>query len=191
MQPSSHAAEPQAAAQAPIAPPAAAGIGMPVLLRAMAFGIGTVAVVVAIAWLTGLLPEGTVDFVALGAGAALAAGVLALWIHGRFLDARAAAPIARDGRLMAGRLQGLLAAAFAVKLAVLVIGMLYLSQFGVKFAGKASFCIAFAGASLVCQLATAGYLARALQRRRTDSSGLVTFGPVGAVAKPAANEPRR
>lgn len=179
MQPSSHASD----ARTPSAPPAAATIGMPVLLQAMAFGIGLVAVLVAIAWLTGLLPPETTDFVALGAGAALFAGVLALWIHGRFVDARAAAPIARDARLMAGRLQGLLAAAFAVKLAVLVIGMLYLSRFGVKFADKASFCIAFAGASLVCQLATAGYLARALNRRRTLPSGAAT-GPV-------ANEPHR
>lgn len=184
MPPSSHAAD----SRTPSAPPAAVGIGMPVLLQAMAFGIGTVAVVVAIAWLTGLLPAGSVDFVALGAGAALAAGVLALWLHGRFLDARAAQPIARDGRLMAGRLQGLLAAAFAVKLAALVLGMLYLSQFGVKFADKASFCIAFAGASLVSQLATAGYLARVLNRRRTEPS---PAGPVGAVAEPVANEPRR
>jgi hypothetical protein len=83
---------------------------------------------------------------------------------------------------MAGRVQGLLAAAFGVKLAVLVIVVLYLQRLlpaaepDAKFAATAAFCIAFAAASLVCQLATAGYLARALGRRPTAALGVAPLG---------------
>jgi hypothetical protein len=198
MQPSSHA--PQHASQplAGLVPPRAATQAEPSLLRALAFGIGVVLAGLVLAWGMGLLPPATTGYVALGAGAALLAGVVALWLHGRFLDRRAEASFARDGRLMAGRLQGLLAAAFGVKLAVVVLGVLYLQralaaeQPDVKFAATASFCIAFAAASLVCQLATAGYLARALGRRRTmPGAAPQTTSPDSGPAQPAPNASAR
>ena len=136
-----------------------------VLGRALAFGIGVTLVSGALVWAAGLLPAGTTGYVALGGGAALLSVVIAAWLHGRFLDPRATAPFAGDGRLMAGRLQSLLAAAFGVKLAALVVGVLTLRQSGAKFAELGAFCIAFAGVALVCQSATAGYLARVMNRR--------------------------
>lgn len=176
MQPSPHSSQHHSQASVAAAMPAAA-VGLPSLRNAMAFGTGVVTAAFGIAWATRLLPPATTGYVAMGAGAALVAAVLGLYLHGRFLDARAAAPFARDGHLMAGRLQGLLAAAFGTKLAVLVLGMLYLHQFyqgpsDLKFAATASFCIAFAAASLLCQLATAGYLARALGRRNNLPPGI-------------------
>jgi hypothetical protein len=119
----------------------------------------------ALVWATGLLPEGTPYYVALGTAAALLAGMAAVWLHGRLLDRNASLPFASDGRLMASRVRSLLAAAFGVKLVVLVLGVVALHQSGVKFAELAAFCITFAAASLVCQLATAFSLSRAIGRR--------------------------
>lgn len=113
----------------------------------------------------GVLETGDWPFYALGIGAALLAGMLALLLHGRFLDPRTTAPFAKDGQLLAGRLQSLLAAAFGAKLGVLIVGVMALRFTGVKFAGLATFAITFAGAALLCQLATATSLARAVQRR--------------------------
>jgi hypothetical protein len=113
----------------------------------------------------GALASADWPFFALGIAAALLAGMLALLLHGRFLDPRTTAPFAKDGQLLAGRLQSLLAAAFGAKLAVLIAGVMALRFAGVKFAGMATFAITFAGAALLCQLATATSLARAVQRR--------------------------
>jgi hypothetical protein len=69
---------------------------------------------------------------------------------------------------MAGRLQSLLAAAFGVKLAVLTIGVFSLRQSGAKFEETTTFAVTFAGGALLCQLATAAFLARALRHRPTQ-----------------------
>jgi len=140
-----------------------------VLGKALACGGAFVAAGAVVAWATGLVPGGALDHVALGATAALVACAGAVWLHGRFLDPRASAPFARDGRLMAGRVQSLLAAAFGVKLAVLVLGVLALRQGGAKFAEVATFCVTFAAAALVCQLATAFWLSRAISRRSAEA----------------------
>jgi hypothetical protein len=141
-----------------------------VLFRASWRGAG---VVVGLAAGVGLLLFGPLSllageaapFYASGVGLALLAGMLALFLHGRFLDPRTTAPFARDARLLAGRLQGLLAAAFAAKLGVLALAFFALRQFGAKFADTAVLCIAFAACALVYQLVTACFLARALQPR--------------------------
>jgi hypothetical protein len=138
------------------------------LLRALGVALALVLPVAAVVG-AGLLALGVVPAAALGfyAGGVAAAGLAcmgALWLHGRFLDPRASAPFARDGRLLGARLQSLLAAAFGVKLAVLVLAFLVLRQTGVKFADTATFAITFAGGSLLCQMATAMVLARAVQR---------------------------
>ena len=70
------------------------------------------------------------------------------------------APFAKDGRLLATRLQSLLAAAFAVKLVSLVLAVLVLRQLGTKFDDIATFAIAFAGGALLCQVVMALVLAR-------------------------------
>jgi hypothetical protein len=117
------------------------------------------------------LPGEAVVYYAGGTGLALFAGMLALVLHGRFLDPRATAPFAGDARLLAGRLQGLLAAAFAAKLVVLVVAFLVLRQLGAKFADTATFCITFAGGALMYQVVTAVLLARAVQPRPGASPG--------------------
>lgn len=148
----------------------AAGDLHAMLLRASWRGAG---VVVGLAAGVGLLLFGPFallagdasPFYASGVGLALLAGMLALFVHGRFLDPRTTAPFARDARLLGGRLQGLLAAAFAAKLGVLVLAFVALRQLGAKFADIAVLCIAFAAYALVYQLVTACFLARALQPR--------------------------
>jgi len=155
----------------PAAGPWAAGSVVDAVVLGKAIGLGASFVIGGglLVWLGGLLPEGAPYYVALGGAAALLAGVGAVWLHGRFLDKAASAPFARDGRLMANRVRSLLAAAFGVKIVVLVIGALGLRQSGVKFAELAAFCVTFAAASLVCQLATAFYLARAMNQRRSSA----------------------
>lgn len=150
------------------------------LLRALRAGVGAVLLLTALAWLAGLFPPATTGYALAGIAAALFAAALALWLHGRFLDARLARGQAPDHHSLSGQLQGLLGVAFGAKLAVLVLGMLYLHRTfpsgdgDAKFAATASSCIAFAAASLVCQLATAGYLARTLSRRRTVPLGVAS-----------------
>jgi hypothetical protein len=170
---------------APAATPAASGVDLGgALLRAfgaaaaVVVGIGVAAGVVLFVW-PGLLPADAMAFYATGLGAALLAGMVALWLHGRFLDPAATAPFAKDGRLLAGRLQSLLAAAFAAKLAVLVAGVLVLRAAGVKFADAATFAVTFAGGALLCQLATAFSLARAVQQRGATSAGAPTASSPG------------
>lgn len=141
-------------------------IDLPLLLGALRFGALVVMVLAGGVWLSGLLPAELTRYAALGLVASLGAAVVALWLDARFLEARATS----DGRLMAGRLQGLLATAFGAKLAVLVFGMLGLRVAGVKFAAMAAFCVTFAAVSLICQVAIAGYLSRHLSQRPVPRS---------------------
>lgn len=117
------------------------------------------------------LPGPALPFYGAGIGMALVAGMLALVLHGRFLDPKATAPFGSDARLLAGRLQGLLAAAFAAKLGVLVLAFFVLRQFGAKFADTATFCITFAAAALLYQLVAAGVLVRLLRPRNGGVPG--------------------
>lgn len=161
---------------------------MPLLRRALAFGVGVAIAAMLAAWLAGLLPEATQGYAALGAAVALAAGVLAVLFHARVLDRRAEARLMGDGRLLGARLQSLLGAAFAVKLASLVLGLVALRSSlpgddpDAKFAATAAFCIAFASASVVCQIATVGYLARTLGRRSTSPHVASAVDPHGRLA---------
>jgi hypothetical protein len=114
-----------------------------------------------------------------GVGTAALACLLALVLHGRFLDPRAQGPFARDAQLLAARLQGLLAAAFGAKLGVLVVAFFVLRQLGTKFADLATFCVTFAGGALLCQIVTAAVLARSLQARAQRAASLGAASPTG------------
>ncbi len=140
------------------------------MLRAWGIGVAVTAVAVVVVWLLGLLPAATEGMVALGAAAALAAAGLAIALHGRMLDPRAHQGLGGDGRLIASRLQGLMGAALGLKLACVTLGVLALRSSGVKFPQVAAFAIAFAGASLVCQVTAAGSLVRAFSRTRAARS---------------------
>jgi hypothetical protein len=154
----------------PSAAPGPAGeLPLTSLVQALSLGTAAVVVVVGAALVFGLVPTAMHGVVGAGAGAALLANAAAVLLHNRMVDSRPAASFARDAQLMAGRMQSLLAAAFLVKLAVLVVGVVALRQLDAKFDAIAAFAIAFATASLVCQLATAGLLARVLSRRRAGS----------------------
>jgi hypothetical protein len=145
------------------------------LLRAFARAAGLVlglgAIVGAALFGLAALPVAVLPFYGAGVAVALVAGLATLLLHGRFLDPKAIAPFARDGRLLSQRLQSLLAAAFGAKLAILVLAFFLMRALGMKFADTTTFAITFAAAALLCQLATALSLARALQPR-TSSSGL-------------------
>jgi|JI102314A1RNA_FD_contig_91_838993_length_1397_multi_2_in_0_out_0_2 hypothetical protein len=147
------------------APLAGTILDLPVLCRALAVGAGVAAAVAAVVWLLGCVPAESVSFFWLGLGASVVAAMLALLLHSRVLDPRKAAPFAANPGQLAGRFHGLLAAAFGSKLAILVLGVLALRKAGVKFDGLATFCVTFAAASVICQVATAGYLSRMLQYR--------------------------
>lgn len=145
-----------------------------------------VAVVVVAATLAGLLVFGGDAFAPASALPYFVAGVLGavvamtgtVWLHGRF----AATPVpggdpGRAAYVATSRLQSLLAAAFGVKLAVVVLGVLALKQFPLtseptKFIDIATFAVTFAGASLLCQLGTALVLARTLRRRSAAGTDL-------------------
>lgn len=142
--------------------------------KALGFGLSMVLVAGGVAWLGGLLPPDLVSFVAAGACAAVGAAMVAVWLHGRFLAGNTARRLSGDGQLLAGHLQGLLAAAFAVKLVFLVVAVFVLRQQDVKFQALAAFAIAFATASLLCQVATAAYLARAIQPKLAAAAGPTT-----------------
>lgn len=167
MQPTSPRSSPSPAAarNARVPSGAPSAVDALVLAKALGFGSGVVMLAFALAWVAGAFPAGTSVFAGFGLLAAVGAAMVAVWLHGRFLAGRTAQQLVGDGRLLAGHLQSLLAAAFAVKLAVLVVAFLVLRQQGVKFSELATFAITFAAASLLCQLATAGYLARAVQSR--------------------------
>lgn len=153
------------------APPAPAGDLLPgMLARALGAACWRLLLVAALVGVvvfgaTDWLPPARLSFFGLGVGAALLATMFALLVHGRLLDRRREAPYAGDGRLLGSRLQSLLAAAFALKLGMLVLGMLALRQAGAKFDDTATFGVTFVAAGLVAQLSAAGHLARALQRR--------------------------
>jgi hypothetical protein len=159
------------------APAAAPTVALlPALLRG-AVAVGVLAVGCAA---SGWLPSGSAPYLALGAGAALAATGLALVLHGRILDRRFAARLADDAHLIAGRLQGLLALGLLLKLATLCVAVLWLRAAGVKFDAVTTFAVSFAAASLVCQVTAAGCLLRAMSRRPGAADGKVG---------PAAGEP--
>jgi len=139
-------------------------VSSPVLVTAFVRG-AVLAMALALAtWALGVLPPALAAWVAYGCAAALLATGLALVVHGRFLDRRALASLRGDPRLMAARLQGLMAAALMIKLATVTIGVLVLRSQGVKFQEVAAFAVAFAAASLVCQVTAAGTLVRAMSR---------------------------
>lgn len=140
-----------------------------VLGRALGFGGAVVFAVFGLAWWSGLVPTASAPFGALGAMAALGAAMVAVWLHGRFLSGRGAERFAGDGRLLAAHLQGLLAAAFAVKLLVLIAVVFALRQQGVKFDDIATFAVTFAAASLLCQVTTAACLARSIRPKLANA----------------------
>lgn len=150
------------------------------LLPALVRGAVAVGVLAVGAWATGALPTASHPFLALGAGAALAATGLAVVLHSRILDRRFAASMANDPRLIAGRLQGLLAVGLLLKLFTVTVGVLWLRAVGMKFEAVATFAVAFAAASLICQVTAAGSLVRSTARR-----GCVA----GDKAGPTAGEP--
>jgi hypothetical protein len=152
-------------------------VSSPVLITAFVRGAVLAMALAVSVWALGLLPAGLETWVACGCGAALLATGLALVLHGRFLDRRALASLRGDPRLMAGRLQGLMAAALMLKLATVTIGVLVLRSQGVKFQEVAAFAVAFAAASLVCQVTAAGTLVRAMSRAARPAAGA---GPTGA-----------
>jgi hypothetical protein len=151
------------------------------LLSAFCRGGALVLALLAVVWALGLVPAEMHGWVVLGSGAAVMATGLAVLLHGRFLDARAAASLRGDPRLLAGRLQSLMAAALGIKLAVVTLGVLSLRAMGLKFELVAAFAVAFAAASLVCQVTAAGTLVRAMSRcKRAAQAGGVdrpTGGP--------------
>jgi hypothetical protein len=136
------------------------------LLGPLARGAVVVAALALAVRATGAAPAGSDPYVALGAGAALLATGIALVLHGRIMDRRFAAGMANDPRLIAGRLQGLLAVGLLLKLFTVTVGVLWLRAAGVKFGEVATFGVAFAAASLVCQLTAAGSLVRSASRQR-------------------------
>jgi hypothetical protein len=121
-----------------------------------------------------LLAASDLPYFVVGLGAAAFAAMFTVWVHGRFAatPSPAIAPNgnpANAGHLITARLQSLLAAAFGVKLIVLVLAVLALKQFPLgeetaKFSELTTFAVTFAGAALLCQLATAFALARTLRR---------------------------
>jgi len=141
--------------------------GRATMVRAYACGMAVATVLAGLCWLVGAVSPEFQGYLFLGLAGALVAGGIALLINGRFLDTGVGDGLAGEGALLAGRLQSLLAAAFAVKLAVLVLAVLVLRQFGVKFEATATFGITYAAASLICQLTMAGLLARSFGRRFT------------------------
>lgn len=154
-----------------------ADLGRGALLRALAQSLVLVAVVGAAlgALLFGgdnLLAASDLPYYGAGLGAAAFAAILAVWIHGRFAATPApssSADPAHTAHLITSRLQSLLAAAFGVKLVVLVLAVVVLKQFPLgeetaKFSELTTFAVTFAGAALLAQLATAFALARTLRR---------------------------
>jgi hypothetical protein len=129
---------------------------------AAAFALGAVVAVAgtAVVWFAGLLAPELRGYLLGGTAAALGAGGIAVALHGRFLAATGL-----DGALLAGRLQALLAAAFGAKLVVLLGAIVAQQSCGAQFEATVVFCVTFASAALVSQLATAIALARALARR--------------------------
>ncbi|MFK7743058.1 MAG: hypothetical protein AB8H80_22280 [Planctomycetota bacterium] len=120
------------------------------------------------------LPADHLPYFVVGLAATVFAAFFTVWLHGRFLSVQspvAAGDPARVGTLVAARLQGLLAAAFGVKMFVLVIGFFALRKFALpgggegvaKFSQITTFAVTFAGGALLCQLVTALALSRSMR----------------------------
>jgi hypothetical protein len=172
--PSSATAVP--AGPGPTGSPAADGLSPVTLLRAFRTAAFVVVAALVLVWGGGMLPDEVEAMAALGAGAAVVATGLAVGLHGRFLGARALASLQVDGRLVASRLQSLMAAALGIKLAAVTIGVLALRSLELKFSQVTAFAVAFAAASLLCQVTAASILVRALSRRRSVAPSGVTSG---------------
>ncbi len=118
-----------------------------------------VAVLTLAAWAVGL-PEGTAQFVFLGALLACGAGTLGCVVH------------LRAGRIPGGSLhsarqfQMALVLDFGFRLGAVAVGLVVLWLSGVKFPGLAGFGLSFAGASMAFQLITSVALARAWAQRK-------------------------
>jgi hypothetical protein len=110
---------------------------------------------------TGQLNAETMPFYVGGIALAVLAGAVTLRIGGRVFDPRSLADCGGDAKLLAGRMQGLLATGMLVKLAALTAGMLTLRQTGAKFASTATFGVSFVGGALAVQLAATALLLRA------------------------------
>lgn len=121
-----------------------------------------------------LLAATDLPYYVVGLGAAAFAALFTVWVHGRFAATPSPTPSpngnpSNTAHLITARLQSLLAAAFGVKLIVLVLAVLALKQFPLgaetaKFSELTTFAVTFAGGALLCQLATAFALARTLRR---------------------------
>jgi hypothetical protein len=149
---------------------AGAGLSSALLLSAFARAAMLVVLLGTMAWGLGFVAADRVGMLALGVGAALFASGAAVLLKGGFLGDRAMATMHGDGRLLAARLQSILAAGLGLKLATVTLGVLWLRSQQTKFELVTTFAVAFAAAALVCQVTIAGILWRALSRRA---------GPVG------------
>jgi len=176
-----------AAASVATPPPAAlragasGGLSSSLLLSAYTRAVMLVVLLGAMAWGLGFVAADRVGMLALGLGAALFASGAAVLLKGGFLGDRAMATMHGDGRLLAARLQSILAAGLGLKLATVTLGVLLLRSQQVKFELVTTFAVAFAAAAMVCQVTVAGILWRALSRRA---------GPVGnlPVGNPTASQ---
>ena len=144
------------------------------LLGALSFGLLAVVVAGVLGWgalfwggaqADGIRPT----FYMLGLAGAAFAGIVTVWLHGRIAGLRGGHDAALSGRLIAARMQGLLAAGFVVKLAVLVLGFFFVRRITIdgsptKFTDVATFAVTFAAAALLCQLATAARLSRSMRQ---------------------------
>lgn len=169
-----------AATPSPAAFVAGAGGGLSSALLLSAFVRAAMLVVLlgAMAWGLGFVAADRAGMLALGLGAALFASGAAVLLKGGFLGDRAMATMHGDGRLLAARLQSILAAGLGLKLATVTIGVLMLRSQQVKFELVTTFAVAFAVAALVCQVTVSGILWRALSRRAGPVGNLTaTTGP--------------
>jgi len=153
------------------------GLSRSLLLTAYSRAAMLVVLLGAMAWGLGLVATERAGMLALGLAAALFASGAAVLLKGGFLGDRAMASMHGDGRLLAARLQSILAAGLALKLATVTVGVLALRSQQVKFELVTTFAVAFAAAALVCQVTVAGILWRALSRRATPVDALSTSQP--------------
>ncbi|MFN7590550.1 MAG: hypothetical protein ACK5UQ_18875 [Planctomycetota bacterium] len=174
---SSHVDSPLTAAASVATPSPAAlragaggGLSSALLLSGFARAAMLVVLLGTMAWGLGFVAADRVGMLALGVGAAWFASGAAVLLKGGFLGDRAMATMHGDGRLLAARLQSILAAGLGLKLATVTLGVLWLRSQQTKFELVTTFAVAFAAAALVCQVTVAGILWRALSRRA---------GPVG------------
>lgn len=141
-------------------PPASRSYGR-VLCRAFGIASAVVTVVAWLVWRSGVVVADSGDLVAWGVFAAVGASAAALLLHVRILAMRPGTG-GSDGALLAARLQGLLGAAFLMKLVVVAIAVLSMRQAGAKFETIAIFAITFAVASIIGQVISASLVARAI-----------------------------